>query len=68
MAYSDFILASVKKQFQLNFIEKSNLFQDAPELQSSPLLQEILQDNLPLALASNTDQKSNNWCSHQLLF
>ena len=56
MAYSDFTLGSVKKQFQLNFIEKSNLFQDAPELQPSPLLQEILRDNLPLALASNTEK------------
>ena len=56
MAYGDFTLGSVKKKFQLNFVEKSNLFQDSPELQPSPLLQEILQDNLPLALASNTEK------------
>ena len=56
MAYSDFTLSSVKKKFQLNLVEQSNLFQDSPELQPSPLLQEILQDNLPLALASNTEK------------
>ena len=56
MAYSDFTLGLVKKKFQLNLVEKSNLFQDSPELQPSPLLQEILQDNLPLALASNTEK------------
>ena len=56
MAYSDFTLSSVKKKFQLNFVEKSNLFEDYSELQPSPLLQEILQDNLPLALASNTEK------------
>ena len=56
MAYSDFTLASVKKKFQLNFVEKSNLFEDIPELQPSSFLQEILQDNLPLALASNTEK------------
>ncbi len=56
MAYSDFTLSSVKKKFQLNLVERSNLFQDSPELQPSPLLQEILQDNLLLALASNTEK------------
>jgi hypothetical protein len=56
MAYSDFTLSLVKKKFQLNLVEKINLFQDSPELQPSPLLQEILEDNLPLALASNTEK------------
>ncbi|MGK7896157.1 MAG: hypothetical protein AB4372_21730 [Xenococcus sp. (in: cyanobacteria)] len=56
MAYSDFTLGSVKKKFQLNFVEKINLFQNSPELSPSPLLEEILQDNLPLALASNTEK------------
>ena len=56
MSYSDFTLSSVKKKFHLNLIEESNLFQDCPELEPSSLLQEILQDNLPLALASNTEK------------
>ena len=56
MAYSDFSLSSVKKAFQLKLIEQSDFFKESPELKPSALLQEILKDNLPLALASNTEK------------
>jgi hypothetical protein len=56
MAYSDFTLSSVKKIFQLKLIEQTDLFKESPELIPSALLQEILKDNLPLALASNTEK------------
>lgn len=56
MAYSDFSLSSVKKAFQLKLIEETDLFQESPELEPSPLLQEILKENLSLALASNTEK------------
>ncbi|MEB3192352.1 MAG: hypothetical protein VKL42_18575 [Snowella sp.] len=56
MSYSDFSLSSVKKFFQLNLIEKADLFANCSELQPSPLLSETLKENLPLALASNTEK------------
>jgi hypothetical protein len=56
MSYSDFSLSSVKKTFQLKLIEKADLFSDCAELQPSPLLSEILKENLSLALASNTEK------------
>ena len=56
MSYSDFSLSSVKKAFQLNLIEKADLFADCAELQPSLLLRETLKENLSLALASNTEK------------
>ncbi|WP_199288784.1 hypothetical protein [Pseudanabaena mucicola] len=56
MSYSDFSLSSVKKAFQLNLIEKADLFADSPELQLSPFLSETLKKKLTLALASNTEK------------
>ncbi|HEY9705741.1 MAG TPA: hypothetical protein V6C58_25105, partial [Allocoleopsis sp.] len=46
----------VKKIFQLKLIEKTDLFKESSELQPSALLQEILKDNVALALASNTEK------------
>ena len=56
MAYSDFSLSSVKKAFQLNLVEKADLFADCTELQPTLLLRETLKENLALALASNTEK------------
>lgn len=56
MAYSDFSLVSVKKAFGLNLIEKAHLFAQCPEFAPSPLLSEILEENIPVALASNTEK------------
>ena len=56
MAYSDFTLSSVKKTFDLTLIEQSNLFQQSPLLKSSNLLNDTLQENMPLALGSNTEK------------
>lgn len=56
MSYSDFSLSSVKKAFQLNLIEKVDLFAECAELQPSLLLSETLKENLSLALASNTEK------------
>lgn len=56
MFYSDFSLSSVRKIFQLKLIEKADLFVDCSELQPSSLLNEILKENLSLALASNTEK------------
>ena len=56
MAYSDFTLAQVKTQFGLQTQEKSGLFARATALEPSPLLQEILAYQVPLALAMNTEK------------
>jgi hypothetical protein len=56
MSYSDFSLGSVKKAFQLQLIEKIDLFKETSDLSPSHLLNETIKENLPLALASNTEK------------
>ena len=56
MSYSDFSLSSVKKAFQLQLIEKIDLFKETSDLSPSHLLNEMIKENLPLALASNTEK------------
>ena len=56
MSYSDFTLDRVKKAFDLTLSDKVDLFADAPELDCSDILTETLRENVPLALASNTEK------------
>lgn len=56
MAYSDFSLSFVKKAFQLQLIEQVDLFEPASDLNPSPFLMATLKENLPVALASNTEK------------
>lgn len=56
MSYSQFNLALIEKTFHLTIVEKVALFANIPLLPSSPLLTEILNYNLPLALANNTEK------------
>ncbi|HAC62252.1 MAG TPA: hypothetical protein DCF68_01630 [Cyanothece sp. UBA12306] len=56
MAYNDFTLSSIKKQFKINLIEEVGLFASIPPRQPSTLLKEILAENIPLALGSNTEK------------
>ena len=56
MAYSDFTLSSIKKDFHLNLVEQVDLFQSSPPLLPSSRLTETLQENIPLALGSNTEK------------
>ncbi|HAA31723.1 MAG TPA: hypothetical protein DCE56_33530 [Cyanobacteria bacterium UBA8553] len=56
MSYSDFTLDRVKKAFNLTLSDKVDLFADAPELDCSDILTETLRENVPLALASNTEK------------
>ncbi|MFN6563992.1 MAG: hypothetical protein RMY28_029955 [Nostoc sp. ChiSLP01] len=51
MSYSDFTLDKVRKTFDLIVSDKIDIFASIP-----PLLAEILQENIPLALASNTEK------------
>ncbi len=56
MSYSEFTLASVKQQFNLKIIEQKDLFSNFTEVKVSNFLLEILQENISLALGSNTEK------------
>jgi hypothetical protein len=56
MAYSDFTLTSITKAFSLSIRDQVDMFSTVAEVQISPLLKETLQENIPLALASNTEK------------
>ncbi len=56
MSYSDFTLRDVLKNFDLKLVEKSNLFPEISPLIPSDFLTEILAENIPLALGSNTEK------------
>ena len=56
MSYSDFTLNKIQKEFTLNIIETVDYFAKTPEIKPSDFLNQTLQDNLPLALAINTEK------------
>ena len=56
MAYSDFTLASVQRQFHLTIHEAQDLFVVAPEVSVSDFLHTTLDENVPLALAIQTEK------------
>ncbi|NEO84018.1 MAG: hypothetical protein F6J87_07140 [Spirulina sp. SIO3F2] len=56
MSYSQFTLDQVKAKFELTIQEDRPLFTEPPQVQPSQLLQQLLQDYLPLALAMNSEK------------
>ena len=56
MAYSDFTLSDLKTRFQLVLVELSDVFSNYPPCHPDPWLVSFLQNNLPLALAINTEK------------
>ncbi len=56
MSYSSFDLKAVKQKLGVHLREKEGLFADTPAATVSPLFQEILQENVPLARAINTEK------------
>ncbi|NET01605.1 MAG: hypothetical protein F6K61_13710 [Sphaerospermopsis sp. SIO1G1] len=56
MSYSEFTLYKVRKYFNLTISDKVDIFASIPEIECPALLTELLSDNLPLALASNTEK------------
>ncbi|MCK5876050.1 MAG: hypothetical protein KAG43_00325 [Candidatus Marithrix sp.] len=56
MSYSQFSLSTIISSFNLTIVEKTALFKDVVHLSCPPLLAEILNYNVPLALASNTEK------------
>ncbi|WP_353570900.1 hypothetical protein [Candidatus Albibeggiatoa sp. nov. BB20] len=56
MSYSDFNLRTVKQELDIKLIEKQNLFSAIEAVIISPILAEILKENIPLARAINTEK------------
>lgn len=56
MAYSEFTIKQVKEEFGLNLIENQNLFSQIEIIKVSDYLKQKLDDNVPLALAINTEK------------
>ena len=56
MSYSDFTIREIKRRFQLRIEEDRDLFSSVPAVEISPLLREILAENVPLALAIATEK------------
>jgi hypothetical protein len=56
MAYNNFTLSKVKKDFDLTTIESENLFKDVSSIEPSAILIELLEEYLPLARAISTEK------------
>ncbi len=56
MAYSDFTLIEIKEKFQFETEEETNIFPIVTEEKISGTLNEILKENIPLALAIHTEK------------
>ena len=56
MSYSDFTLSKIQREFSLKINEQVDFFANVPEVQPSDFLRETLRNNLPLALAINTEK------------
>ncbi|HAN45742.1 MAG TPA: hypothetical protein DCQ32_04225 [Cyanobacteria bacterium UBA8156] len=56
MAYSDFTLETAIAKLGLELRDRPGLFRDIPPRSPSDMLQGILAENTPLALASNTEK------------
>ncbi len=56
MPYSDFDLKTVKRKLGVHLTEQDGLFSTIPDVSVSPSFQDILQENVPLARAINTEK------------
>jgi len=56
MPYSKFSLDELQNIFNLTIAEEMGMFAEVPELPPSPLLTEVLQYNVPLAVAIGTEK------------
>lgn len=56
MSYSEFTLEAVTAKFNLAVVEQDSLFPSAKPMKATPLLVELLERNVPLALAINTEK------------
>ncbi|MDY6896916.1 MAG: hypothetical protein SWZ49_02420 [Cyanobacteriota bacterium] len=67
MSYSDFTLSKVRKTFNLTISDTIDIFESISEIEIPALLAETLADNLPLALASNTEKSRSEMIISPLL-
>jgi hypothetical protein len=56
MAYCDFTLPDIKRQFHCIIDATTDLFVSVGEVRGSPWLRETLRETLPLALAVDTEK------------
>ncbi len=56
MPYSDFDIRRVQKDFQLNIVEQIGIFADVKESSVSEYFTSTLKENIPLAVAINTEK------------
>lgn len=56
MPYSDFTLRDIEKRHHITIDDQADLYEQAPEVEPSDLLKQVLHDYLPLALAINTEK------------
>ncbi len=56
MPYSKFTLEELKQKFNLNLTGNEGKFNNLPEIAPSQILQEILKDNVPLAVAVGSEK------------
>ncbi|MBC6422756.1 MAG: hypothetical protein GDA38_15475 [Hormoscilla sp. SP12CHS1] len=56
MPYSDFTISDLKSKFNLKIERRVELFPAVEPVSPSPLLREVLEENLPLALEIDTDK------------
>jgi hypothetical protein len=57
MAYSDFSLRTVKEQFELTLVEGVCFLPEiTPLMPSTPYLQDVLQESLPLAISMGSEK------------
>jgi hypothetical protein len=66
MAYSDFSLTTVQKQFHLTLQEIRDLYAAVPKVVVSDFLQATLDENVPLALAIHTEKARSERASTTL--
>ncbi len=56
MSYSDFTLAKVIKEFGLKITDNYRMYSEIREVEPSNLLTQTIEENIPLATASNTEK------------
>ncbi len=56
MPYRDFTLPKIQQEFSLKINETVDFFANIPAVQPRDFLKQTLQNNLPLALAINTEK------------
>jgi hypothetical protein len=69
MAYSDFSLRKVKEQFELTLVEGVCFLPDiTPLMPSTPYLQDVLQESLPLAISMGSEKARSELLISPVLF